>query len=113
MFSTGVSSSTGAGAAPRGQTPFGDLDFLPSPQPASVSSSQSASFTNENAAADATEPGWGEYIDLLYQLDSPAGLDPRSWYAATAVCPDCHVILTRRHFPLHAGTAFCGAANHD
>ncbi|KAG8942399.1 hypothetical protein FRC04_003765 [Tulasnella sp. 424] len=58
MFSTGVSSSTGAGVVPRGQTPFGDQDFLPSPQPASVSSSQLASFTNENAAADATELGW-------------------------------------------------------
>lgn len=105
VFSTGVSSSMGTGAALHGLAAFSSPGFLPSSQPASL--------TNTSTAADAQELGWGDYIELLYQLDSPAELDPRSWYGAMAVCPDCQVILARRHYPLHCGTAFCRAANQQ
>ncbi|KAG8988604.1 hypothetical protein FRB90_002659, partial [Tulasnella sp. 427] len=55
----------------------------------------------QNCVSNGMEDGFEFYLDLLYQLDSCAGLDPRSWYEATTVCPDCHVILTKRQLEGH------------
>lgn len=96
---------------------FGHTSQPPGAQP-STSTSQpnwGLDAMSEAAVSNATEhgSGWHDFLDLLCQLDSAAGLDPRSWYQAMTICPDCQVMISRRHMPFHHGTAYCGGVQQD